>query len=318
MSEKIILFLVSLFLVIVLLSSTSLAQFAVGVSPGILDLGDVEPGSSKVIGFDVVTSSEEKLLVRMEAMRGNLDFFNRDEYKKLASNYSEEDSSTWVEFLKNPIELVPIGELKTKAGVIKGWRRVDFILNVPENSEPGYHTVMIRPIPIATAMTGGQVATQVVAVTALTVLFKTPGNAIREGKILDVVSGDYDGDNLEVNVLFQNTGTVTMQARAARIDIFDKDGKLIVTLSSGFDYVKPGETKTFKAYLNTMNLPLGDYNVSTVVSYGTGSVTKEATINVYEKPKPLAGKPVEVTHFPWVLIIVVFIIIAYIVYRRIR
>ena len=57
-----------------ILTSISLAQrsFTVGVSPGKVDLGKVEKGSTKLVNFYIITPSEETLLVKLEPERISL------------------------------------------------------------------------------------------------------------------------------------------------------------------------------------------------------------------------------------------------------
>lgn len=317
-----VLLVLALNLALLPLSSFAAKEFSVGVSPSILDAGEIERGSSKILSFYIVTVSEEELLVQLASMEGKLDFFNKPDYKDLVFNYSEEDSSKWVEFLRNPVELKPTGETleTTGGGIIKAWKEVNFILTVPEGADPGYHNLMISPLPFVTSEVEGRMGVAIRAVTDIPILFKVPGTAIRKGTILDVSSGNYAGDRLEINTFFQNTGTVTVSARAGPIEIYDKYGRLIETLRSNLAYVKPGETEILKSYLDIKDLDLGEYDVIANVSYGTGYASKQSTIIIYERPAVVEpAPPEELPQFPlWLLIIPVIIIITYIIYRRVR
>jgi len=308
--------LVSIFLII-LLSSISYAaiEFSVGVSPPVVDLGEVEKGSSKIVKLFLVTPSTEPLLIYLEKERGNLDFFGRDQYRNLTFNYSEQDTVSWAEFLKNPIELTPANEtLKTKAGEIKGWREVDFLLNVPKDAEPGYHITRINPLPTIPSEAIGQTGARVVAITSVTVLFKVPGDSIREGIILDVNPGDYVGDRLEINTHFQNTGTTTISARAYQ-NVY-RNGESIENISSPTEYIKPGEIKILKSYLSRDKISVGNYNVFTTVDYTTDYITKNSTMSITSR-LPTVTKPTE--EFPyWIIILIVIIIIAIFIYRWYR
>ena len=81
------------------------AQLTIGVSPPLLDLGELEPGTSKIARFYLVTSSEEKFFVHMNPTGLDVRTFMTTRYKEFGNNYSEEDVSSWVEFLSNPVEL---------------------------------------------------------------------------------------------------------------------------------------------------------------------------------------------------------------------
>lgn len=291
-----------------LLSSISLAavEFTVGVSPQVVEMGELERGSSNIVKFYIVTPSTEPLLVYLEPERSNLDFFSKDQYKQLIFNYSEDDVVSYVEFLKNPVELVSGNEtLKTSYGEIRGWREINFLLNVPKDAEPGYHTVKINPIPTVPSEAMGQAGARVVAVTSVTLLFSVPGDARREGIILDVVAGGYSGKRLEMDTYFQNTGTMTISARAEQN--FYVNNETIVNITSPIEFVKPGEIKILKAFLPAEGISVGDYNVSTKVSYTTGYTSKNSTVSI--------TKAVEVSITPevypwWIVVVIILVIIA--------
>jgi hypothetical protein len=287
------------------------AQLNVGVSPPILDLGEIEPGTSKIARFYLVTSSKEKFLVQMSPTRDYISTFMNGKYKDFIYNYSEEDVSSWVEFLSNPVELKEVQESQnTKAGTpIAGAREIIFILKVPKNAEPGYHSGVINLNPASLHEAPSMISIK--AVVPLKFIFKVPGKAIREGKILEVSSGNYDLDNrLNVNVYFQNTGTVTMGVGPAVVNIFDERG-LLDSLSSNFDYVKPGKTTIFSGFWFPKDIKLGKYNATAKIDYITDSAFKQSFIDVYERPTPPVGKVVEKEFvFPWWAIILLFIFVA--------
>lgn len=295
------------------------AQLTVGVSPPILDLGEVEPGTSKIARFYVVTSSEEKFFVYMKPTKGDISTFMTSKYKDFVSNYSEEDISSWIKFLNNPVELKEPEERQiTKAGVpIAGAREVIFILKVPDDAEPGYHWSTISLDP--TTHQGAPSMIAIKAVVPLKLIFKVSGNAIREGKILEISSGNYVHGELLVNVYFQNTGTITLGAGPGSVEIFDERGSL-GSVTTNFNYVKPGETIKFFGSWLPKDIEYGKYNATAKIGYVTGSATKKSVIDVYERPTPPVGKVIEEEFvFPsWaiVLIFIVVVIIALIYYYK--
>ena len=303
-----------------LFSSISLAakSFSVGVSPGTLNLGNLKTDSTKVVDFYVTTPSDEALLVNLEAEKGNLDFFNRPNYKSLLYNYSEEDATYWVKVINNPVEIKPSNEtLKTTGGLISGKEQISFLLDIPKNAEPGYHILYIKPVPSTSSEAIGSVGSRVVAITSIGVLFNILGNVIRRGVILDTESGNYVGGGLEIKTYFQNTGTVTVSATATQ-RIYDKNGELIKELYSDTGFVKPKEIKTFIALLPTSGLALKDYNVYTIVDYTTDKAEKNSVIKL-ENPPPtaLAAKAEGNLLIILIIISIVILIIAIIIYRRI-
>ncbi|MEM5836759.1 MAG: hypothetical protein QXR09_02970 [Candidatus Aenigmatarchaeota archaeon] len=294
----------ALMIFLITIQPTLAVDFTVGVSPAVIDLGEVEAGSTKIVKFFLVTPSTEPLLVYLEAEEGNLDFFSRDQYKQLVFNYSEEPTANWVEFLSNPVEIKPSNEsLRIGAGEIKGWKEISFLLNVPEKAEPGYHLVKVKPLPRVPSEAIGQAGARVVAVTSVSILFKIPGEAKREGVILDVTQGKYFGDRLEINTYFQNTGSVTLSAKAFQ-SIFNGN-ELIENLTSPFQFVKPGEVAILKTFLPLNKISPGKFEVFTTVDFATNSTSKISTLTI--EALPIVEKPEEI--FPWWVVILILILL---------
>ena len=303
------------FLFFMIFLHLSLAQggISVGVSPPMLDLGEIEKGSAKVGSFDILTSSKVSLLVHLNPENGNIDFFDL-RYKDRIFNYSEQDVASWIGFFANPVELKISEDLEGVVTPIRGSKEISFILDVPNNAEPGYHIINIKPIPTVPPGAGGQAGTQIVPITTVTVMFKVPGIALRKGIILDSTVGDFDGHNLIISNYFQNIGTDTITARAYQ-EIYDKDGNLVTESFSSKALVRPKETTILKTLLPVTGLYLGDYSVFTNVTYITGSVSKNSTITLYEIPTEME----KIEYMPiWPIIIAIIIVISIIIYRRVR
>jgi len=268
----------------------------------------------------LVTSSEEKFFVYLNPTKDDISTFSTSKYKDFIYNYSEEDITSWVEFLSNHVELKKPQESQiTKAGVpITGAIEIIFILKVPKNAEPGYHSSVISLNP--TTYEGAPSMIAIKAVAPLKLIFKVPGKTIREGKILEISSGNYVSDGrLMVNVYFQNTGTVTMGVGPGRVNILDERG-LLSSLATNFNYVKPGETIKFFGVWSPENVELGEYNATANIGYFTGSASKQSIIDIYEMPTPPVGKVVEKEFvFPsWsiILILIIIAVIALIYYYK--
>ncbi len=298
------------------LVSLGARSFTVGVSPGTIDIGDLAVESTKLVDFYITTPSDEAMLVKLEAERGELSFFNKPDYRDLIYNCSEEDATSWVEVINNPVEIRPGNvTLKTEGGLIRGKEQISFLINVPKDAEPGYHVLYIKPTPSATSEATGTVGSRVVAVTSIGTLFNIPGNAIRKGVILETETGDYVGDRLEIKTYFQNTGTTTISADATQ-KIYNESGELVKELYAGKSYVKPKEIKVFKTMLPTTGLSLGDYDVFTSVDYTTDKSEKVSTVTLsVPSPKTLEAKQEESSAILFIFIIVIFIV-SMIIYKR--
>jgi len=292
------------------------SAYQLGVSPSVINVGELDRGSSRVLHFFVTTQSTDDLVVSLSTENVGLDYLKKPDYAKLMQNYSEQDASSWIEFINNPITL-EYSPIDKNDGNINRWRKVNFILKIPEDAEPGYHAVSLTPSPKIPA--GYGTTFNIVSLASVVILVNVPGNALRSGKILDIASGGYLGERLRVNTIFQNTGTVTMNIKADNVNIYDENGDAIHTLGTVFGVSKPGEITelgiTFKPEMGP-----GEYSADATVYFETGKEFKEATIyvgqptvtlNEPEPPKPIIPN----FGFEWLLIPLI-IIIAFLIYRR--
>lgn len=302
-------------LAFILLSEYVNAQITVGVSPPILDLGEIKRGETKIARFNVITSSEDTLLVSLEATRGKADFFTGD-YVNLIHNYSEEDTKQWIEFLTNPVELKPANIQGT---TIKNIREATFLLSVPEDAEPGYHNGYVMLNPKVAEDIPRQVTIKTVV--PLTILFKVPGDPLREGKIYDITLRGYSRDAAYFDVFFHNTGTVTMLVKSGKIEIFDIFNNSVGNILIPSGYVKPGEIKTFNALwnINDTFIP-GTYRLEAEMDYSSGKAEKTSYIQLYEKPSLPTPHVVEkeegISMWLIILILLVVIGVAYWWYKK--
>jgi len=306
-------FLTLFFIIIFVIFSVASLSQNVGVSPGKMDLGKVEAGSTKLVTFYIITPSEESLLVKLEPERVNLDFIGNN----IINNFSEEDITSWVKVINNPVELEPINEtLKTTGGIIRGQREISFLIEIPKDAESGHHAIDIKPVPQEPPETIAPVGGKVVAITSIRILFDIIGTALRRGIILDTEAGKHVNNRLEIKTYFQNTGTVTISASGTQ-RIYNKTGKLIKELYLGKKYVKPKEIKVFTGFLPTKELNLGDYHTYTIIDYKTGKAEKSSIIEL-TPPTALVIKGEEGMFIPLLLIIILVIfVISVIIYRRI-
>lgn len=299
-----------LFLILFFIPVT-FSQVTVGVSPPVLDLGEINRSETKVAKFNVITSTQDTLIVRLEATRGKADFFTPNNYWQYLQNYSEEDTKTWISFVYNPVDLEPTSLPGTS---IKSAREVTFILKVPEDAEPGYHTTYIMLDPKIPKQITKPIAIRTVF--PLTILFKVPGDALRDGKIYETNLAGMSKDITYFNTIFQNTGTVTILVTSGEIRIYNSSDDYIASASLPSTYVKPGETKTIRSLIN-MALPEGNYRLQTIVYFSSGFSEKNSTIFV-TRPTVSYEIKEEKEKFPWWLIIIIILVMlfAYYWYKR--
>lgn len=284
-----------------LIQNAAFAQtdYSVGMSPTSLYLGEIDRGSSKTGSFRLITPSTETLRVQLESYDASIETV-RVKFSEQVQNLSEERSSDWLIFVSNPVDIEPMPEEK------RSWKDINFFVNVPSNSEPGYHVISVRPSISMPEEAGGQVSSLVVGVTTFSVSFYVKGEIKREGIILDVVSG-YKPDGVELGTYFQNTGTVTINARA--IQYIEGKGPF----QSAYEKVAPGKTAILKTFIPaTYFSRAGEHNIETLVDYTSGSASINSSIAIDNavveriKHEPEAGLP-----FIWILLMLIAISILF-------
>ncbi|MBN2202768.1 MAG: hypothetical protein JW700_01085 [Candidatus Aenigmarchaeota archaeon] len=279
----------------------------VGVSPGSFNMGQVVPGTTEVVDFYIVTASEETLLVQLEPETVIFDTV------ALKNNFSEENVLSWIDIINNPVELEPEYDvLETEGGNINSHRKVSFLLKIPRDAEPGDHMFKIKPIPLSDQGDIGNVGSKVVAITSVKVMFKVPGDAVRKGAILDVELGNDNENSVEIKTYFQNTGSVTISAKGLQ-RLYDKEGNLVGELQLAKKYIEPKQIATFKGILSTKGIEAEDYDVYTIIDYGTGEIEKSSKITLSKATTMAIKQEGDMTIF---ILIILILIVSIIIYRR--
>jgi len=302
---------VLLVLCLVLLTAISAPAYArklqVGVSPSVLDLGEIERGDSHVASFSILTPSEDSFMVEMSKDMGGIEFFDKKKYMGYVSGFSEQDALDWIDFITNPVYL----DTSIEGSGMKKAETIKFLVNIPEDAEPGYHVFQIAPRPAVSG--GGGTGVSIVAVAKLEVLLQVPGQAVRDAEVLDIL-GNREGDKTRIDVYVQNTGTVTISARASSVKVFNLSGDLVGETGTSQEKIAPGEVASLRGHINE---PLGgDYRVSAVISYSSGESEGEAVVSIMPSTAAQAtGKITEAAIFPWWAAIIIILIVAYGAYR---
>jgi len=315
--KRILVSLIFLITLVSFLSGKVLAQTVLGVSPSRIDLGEIERGKTKVGSLYVISPYDKDILVSLSASEGDIGTFKRI-YPEFVENFSEERVAKWLEFAENPVRLEPIPEkIASLRNLAKGWREVNFILKVPEDAEPGWHHVRVRPSPIISPTTKGQIGVGISTVVEISVFFKIPGKAIRSGKIIGIETDRPSGNFLPTKILFKNTGTVSMYVKTTNIKLV-KNGKTIKSSQGAISLVRPGKTEELVSYLDISGVEPGYYILFTNVSFTTGKDSYFQTIyipevNVTTKPEIILERK-ERNLWPLILIPII-ILLAYLIIK---
>ena len=295
--------------VFLMLSSVSMAQeLSIGVSPSRIDLGEVERGSTEIVELYIITPSNGTFLVNLEPSEVYLDASTVNE------NYSEESIIPWVNIINNPVEIEANEEVIGSS--IKGQRKISFLMEIPEDAEPGEHMVNINPVPLPASEAIGSVGSMVRSTVPVRLRLDVKGNSVRDGSILDVMVGRYLADDVEIETYFQNTGTVTISATGSQ-RIYDKEGNLVKEIKLDKSYIGPKEIMVFRGRVPIELVSSEDYMVHTVFDYMTG---KEESDSVLSISLPTGMGIIEGEAFsPLLLFLVVaVVIISIILYRKVR
>ena len=284
----------------------------IGVSPSVIDAGNMAPGESKTLSLGVFTTLNEKPVVYMDV--GSI---NKDVAASIAHgrglNYSEEKTNTWLEFINNPVELSPGGIAGIESSGMIG---VNFILGIPRDAEPGFHMISITPMPVSPESRG--MGASMVSVARVNVFFNVPGNAVSAGHILDILAYRSPGD-VRVNAFFQNTGSLTSEVYLSRLSLFYTNGSLAASTTSEFIILKPGDIGKFTAIFPA-RVPNGNYTVMANFLYQGNEEAKNFTVELSGRPQTFQAQGNVIAAPPdntlMVVIILVFAVAGAVSYRK--
>ncbi len=300
---------------------------SLGVAPGILNVGDVYPGQSKLVEFFLITTSKEDMIVSMSSIEPHYDFYSAvhdGHYKFIPEESSNEMVDSWILFPENPVRVSPsevIVHTFSGGEKVRANKRVRAILNIPEDADPGYHVGSINFVPKIESTATGGLATLAVSrflyVFYVKPLEGQPG-PLRKGKITDVEVYRIAGGRVRFDVLFQNTGTDTVFVRVAEMEVYDNFGELKKKMESGYTRVAPKETKVLSTFWNTEDAN-GTHRVKADIDFITGSLTADTEVTIPEVIISQLGGPTaagQAAGYPWWLIIVFVAMLAIIAYFK--
>ncbi|MDY6774138.1 MAG: hypothetical protein SVS85_02960, partial [Candidatus Nanohaloarchaea archaeon] len=139
-------------------------------------------------------------------------------------------------------------------------------------------------------------------------IFQVPGEPRRDGRI-ETLAGTRENGKARIDVLFRNTGSVTVEARVSALQIYNGTGYHMKTLRGPYRKVPPGQTRIFKNYwLDENRDESKKRRVEATIDYKTGVVEKEAMVTIPKRrvQKPSASEREARTGFPmWLAVLVI-------------
>jgi hypothetical protein len=305
------------------LANSSAFALSIGTAPGVLNIGEIEPGKNFKVDFYLLTNSDRDVLVSLNYIKAHKSLLQQNHtgrWTLIPANTSEEDTTDWIEFVENPIMVSPYETIVVSfpgGMTIKANKRASMIIHVPEDVEPGYHMFSINPNPlIGAGGRGGTITT--IGLTRTLAVFRIPGKAVRNGAIEGLAAGRASTGAAKIDVLFRNTGTVTIEATAKPVKVYDEFGEYVKSINSPAIAVPPGEVAVLTSiWDDNRDMEQKNHRVEATVEYTTGRVTTEAMVAV--PPYKVAETPMVIIpekELPWwLLILLVGLLMIYIYWK---
>ena len=283
---------------------------SVGTAPGVLDLGEVNPGENVEFKFYLVSNTETDMLVDLSPIRPHTTLFESNQtgrYTFIPSMASNMMIENWVRIKRSPVLVSPsrtqIVKLKD-GGTIRANGEGDVVLQVPRDAEPCYFISSINPSPLINPISvDGGTGVSTIGITRFVFVFKVAGEGRRSGDIVDIIPFRQTKNLARFDVLFKNTGTCTVMAWVSSLKIYGENGSVIADTISGSNLIPPGKIGALQANWNSNNIPEGNYRAEATVEYYTGSEFYEKTVTILRPPPtPIggAGGPgAAECYFPW-------------------
>ncbi|UCG95915.1 MAG: hypothetical protein JSV92_02640 [archaeon] len=313
-------FLLSLLLVF-LLTLAQARGVSLGAAPGVMQIGELEPGREYAVDFYLVTNSRNDLVTSLDFIESRRSMFDHNvtgRYTFIPAEASEEDMSEWLSFLREKVVVSNRESFSVRfpdGSIVNANEKVTIIMDVPPDAEPGYHTyeVVLKP-KLSSGGSGTGVST--IGITRPFFIFKIPGVAKREG-VIEGVAGSRNGDRAAVDVLFRNSGTVTMSARVSSLKVYNETGYYVGTYDGGYVMVPPKNTGILKVFWRDLDTnEQKNIKIEATVDYLTGKVTKETMVTI-PRAGVTARMEVRAEEFPWwIVILIIGLILLYIYWRR--
>ncbi len=304
-------------------------SLSIGTAPGVIDLGDVRRGETVPVTFYITSDTDTPLPITLSYIPVHTSILFQERSKKKGNYFdfipkeaSEEDISSWIKLPTKPYTLSP-GNVKICNPPecdppIKYNQKITFYLEIPKDAEPGYHAGSININPKLSKKGGGGASVSTIGVTRLVFVFRIPGNAKRDGRIIDFVAKRLSQNKVRIDVLFKNTGTDTISATLQNLKLYDEYGNIIYNLNNGgVKKVAPGRTAILMSYYTSPEeIPSGEYKSEATINYITGNAVKDTILKIPSEITLPEDLYEEEKSFPWWVLLVIILLIGLYVYWK--
>ncbi len=308
------------FIAVFIILFSQVKALSLGAAPGVMEIGKLDRGKSYAVDFYLLTNSKKDMITTLGFREGKKSMYDKNvtgRYTFIPAEASEESIEDWIDFIRSKIVVSDMDSFQVRfpdGTIINANEKATFTLDVPEDAEPGYHSFEVVLTPKLSGGSGSGVST--IGVTRPVFIFQIPGKATRSG-VIEGMAGSRTENKAEVDVLFRNTGTVTISARVSSLKVYNETGHYIGTYTGNYVKIPPKSTGILKVYWIDKNRnKQKTIKVEATVDYLTGEVTKEGMVTI-----PRTGVTTRILEskedFPWwIIILIIGVILLYLYWKK--
>lgn len=250
------------------------AAASIGVTPGYINYGDVEPGESIDVQFYVTTSEIDQEFEVKPEYEKSLKYALGQNAVIDMRNVSEQDIDSWIESEQETYTIdpsssetyqLPDGTSVNAEGVIS------LTVDVPPNTEPGYRIGTVQINPNFQDERSGASA-RLVAETVPGFAFRVPGSVDRSIELADTRAVRVAENRVQIINQLRNTGTVTTTLTGGEIDVLNDRNQKVGSISVKSATLAPGEFAEIDALWVKDDLEGGQYSLEGQGDYRTGEM----------------------------------------------
>lgn len=297
---------------------------SIGVTPGYMDQGEVEPGNTVEFEYYITASDIEQEFEVEPNYQKSLRYALGENAIIDMREVSEQDISPWIEFEQDTFTIDPTtsetyelsdGTSVNANGVVR------FEVNVPPNAEPGYKIGTLELNPSIVGEGGSGAGARLVAQTVPGFAFRVSGSVERRIELAGINAVRVGENQVQIIEQLRNTGTVTNTLVKGKADILNSENQKVGTINLDSATLRPGEYAETSQLWTYEGLQGGRYTIEGQGDYRTGEMYVSGdfviTDSIEERrsiDEPSGGEVQESESAPLMLIVIVSLLVATLLY----
>lgn len=297
---------------------------SIGVTPGYLNNGEVEPGNTVEFQYYITASDIEQEFEVDPRYQRSLKYALGDNGILDMRETSEQDISQWIEFEQDTFTVDPTTsetyELEDGTSVNANGV-VNFEVDVPPNAEPGYKIGTLELNPSMVGEGGSGAGAKLIAQTVPGFAFRVSGSVERRIELAGIDAVRVGENQVQIIEQLRNTGTVTTTLVKGKADILNSQNQKVGTINLDAATLKPGEYAETSQLWTTEDLEGGRYSIEGQGDYRTGEMYVSGDFVITESieerrsiDEPSGGEVQESESAPITLIVIVSLLVATLLY----